>query len=396
MTTQPANTDTDSDNARMLSDRASRFARAQQRITAAFNQADPVEPPVIVWPFHYIACGCDPDRLPADLFESAAGMTAFQTRICEEHLSAVDDDFQPYLTPYLGTGVLASAFGCRMLFAPGRDPSVAEPCVTSVADAAKLTLPDPQRDGLMPRVLETAAYMRAHGAYPVTLTDSQSPLDELVLLCGHERLYLWMYDEPALVHDLFALVTDAMIAWVQAQKQVTGEPRDACYGEQGVWVPPGCGVWLADDEAVNLPADLYAEFVAPYYPRIFRAFGSGVLHFCGNGAHLAPILREMDGLRAINTGPMGRPENFAALQRGLDGRVPLIYQEMSPADPEPYFRDLLARISLQGVVFAPQVCDRFATGDQGGLVDVVQERRVAAQTIHSALRQLIAAKQAEP
>jgi hypothetical protein len=376
----------------MTADRTQRFARAQARITAAFELADAVEPPVMVWPIHYIACGCSADRLPPDLFESAAAMTGFQTRLCEAHLEAVDDDFQPYLTPYLGTGVLASALGCRMHFAPGRDPSVAGPCVETVAQAARLRLPDPERDGLMPRVLEMAVYMRDHGAYPVTLTDMQSPLDELLLVCGHERLYLWMYDEPALVHDLFALATEATIAWVWAQKQVTGEPLEVCYGEQGVWVPPGCGVWLADDEAVNLPPNLYAEFVAPYYPRIFTAFGSGILHFCGNGPHLAPILREMEGLRAINIGPMGRPEHFAALQDGLGGALPLIYQEMSPANPEAYFRDLLDRISLRGVVFAPQVCDCFATGEQGGMVEVCQERSVAARRILAALRELIAEK----
>ena len=352
--------------------------------------ADPVDPPVMVWPFHYIVCGADTQRVPDGLFDDPGLMTEYQERFCEEHQAAVDDDFIPYLTPYIGTGILASAFGCTMHFAPGRDPSVAAPCVESLADAARLRMPDPNRDGLMPRVLEAAAYMRAHGPYPVALTDSQSPLDELILMVGHERLYLWMYDEPRVVHELFRLATEAFIAWVKAQKAVTGEPLDACYGEQGVWIPPPCGVWLADDEAVNLPPSLYEEFVAPYYERIFAEFHGGVLHFCGNGAHLAAILRRMKGLVAINTGPVGRPENFAALQRGLGGAVPLIYQEMSPLHPESYFRNLLERIDLRGVVFAPQVCDRFATGEGGGMVEVVQQRREAAPRLHQMLRGLIA------
>ena len=129
-----------------------------------------------------------------------------------------------------------------------------------------------------------------------------------------------------MVHDLLTLVTDAFIAWVKAQKAVTGEPLDVCYGEQGVWIPPPCGVWIADDEAVNLPPHLYEEFLAPQYARIFRAFGGGVLHFCGNGAHLGAIIRRIDGLRAVNTGPMGCPANFAALQQALGGQVPMIYR----------------------------------------------------------------------
>jgi hypothetical protein len=376
--------------------RNDRFSRSRRRIKAAMKLQPPVDPPVIIWPFHYIVCGTAPQRIPADLFESPAGMTEYQVRFCEEHMAAIDDDFQPYLTPYLGTGILASAFGCKMHFVPGRDPSVAGPCVREIADAARLRQPDPGRDGLMPRVLEAADYMRAHGPYPVALTDTQSPLDELILMCGHERLYLWMYDEPKLVHDLFDLATDALIAWVKAQKAVIGEPLDVCNGEQGVWIPPPCGVWLADDEAVNLPPDLYEQFIAPRYERIFREFGGGVLHFCGSGAHLANILKKMDGLKAINTGPMGKPAAFAQLQQGLGGifgKIPLIYQEMSPANPEQYFRDLLGRISLRGVILAPQVCDCFVTGD-GGMMQVTQDRVAAARTVHQVLKKLIAEKQA--
>lgn len=369
-----------------------RYARSQARIQAAFALAEPADPPIIVWPFHYIVCGTNPRFITSDLFDDPARLVEFQVGFCRRHLEAVDDDFQPYLTPYYGTGILASAFGCRMSFREMRDPSVEAPCLESPEDVARMRMPDPSRDGLMPRVLETAAYMRGHGPYPVSLTDTQSPLDELILMTGHERLYLWMYDEPGMVHDMFDLVTEALIQWVKAQKAVTGEPLTVCYGEQGVWVPPGCGVWLADDEAVNLPPQLYEEFIVPCYSRIFEAFGGGVLHFCGSGAHLGKVVRQIRGLRAINTGPMGQAANFARLQQALDGRVPLIYQEMSPAEPEVYFGDLLNRISLRGVVFAPQVCDLFATASGGGMVQVEQDRVEAARRIHQVLKEQIARK----
>jgi hypothetical protein len=376
-------------------DRRARFTRAQQRIRAAFALADPVDPPVMVWPFHYIVFGTDPSAVPADLFDHPARLVEFQVKWCEQHLQAVEDDFQPYLTPYYGTGILASAFGCRINFAQGRDPSVAGPCLDSLADAARLRLPDPQRDGLMPRVLETAAYMRAHGPYPVSLTDSQSPLDELILMCGHERLYLWMVDEPKMVYELMSLVTEAFIQWGNAQKAVTGEPWNVCYGEQGVWVPPGCGVWIADDEAVNISPRLYAELVAPHYSRIFKEFGGGVLHFCGDGAHHGPALLQIEGLRAINSGPMSKPALFAKLQKATLGKIPLIYQELSPLEPEAYYRALLANLSLRGVVFAPQVTDRTAIVQGGGFVEVNQGRVETARRVLAALRKTLAERLAQ-
>jgi hypothetical protein len=370
-------------------DRSLRFNRAQQRIRTAFALDDPVDPPIIVWPLHYIVFGTDPSAVPADLFDNPVRMIEFQTKWCEQHLQAIDDDFQPYLTPYYGTGILASAFGCKINFINGRDPSVAAPCLETPADAARLRLPDPERDGLMPCVLETAVYMKNHGPYPVSLTDSQSPLDELILMCGHERLYLWMYDQPEMVHELMSLVTEAFIQWVKVQKAVTGEPLNVCYGEQGVWVPPDCGVWIADDEAVNISPRLYAEFVAPHYSRIFKSFGGGVLHFCGDGSHHGAALLQMEGLRAINSGPMSKPAAFTKLQKAVGGKIPLIYQELSPVEPETYYRALLEDLSPRGVVFAPQVTDRVAIAQGAGFVEVAQDRVQTARRVQAALKSAI-------
>ncbi|MHB1456885.1 MAG: uroporphyrinogen decarboxylase family protein [Armatimonadota bacterium] len=369
--------------------RADRFAKSQERIRAAFEMRDPVDPPIIVWPLHYIVFGTPADQVPHDMFSHPQRVMDFQTRLCEQHLNAVDDDFQPYLVPYSGTCVLGSAFGLKVDFHPGRDPSPGHPFIKTPADVMKLKLPDPERDGLMPRILEMAACMRDQGDYPVSLTDTQSPLDELILMVGHEQLYVWMYEEPQLVHDLFDLATEALIAWVKAQKAVTEEPMDVCYGEQGVWIPPPCGVWLADDEAVNLPVYLYEEFVAPRYSRIFKEFGGGVLHFCGRGFHLGEVVTRIEGLRAVNSGPMGNPVNTMKLQASLKGQVPLIYQEIAPIDAENYYRDLLGQVSMQGLILAPQVCDLVASAPNGAFVDVNQNRVEAAQKLHHTLQKLV-------
>ena len=229
---------------------------------------------------------------PADYFADPASMLRYQERGWERHLAEVGDDATPYFMPWFGTGVLASAFGAQVRF-PDRmdaDPAVAGSVIERPADIARLRKPDPERDGLMPAVLRCIAHARAHGDLPVGLTDMNSPLSTAAQLCGYDRLFVWMYDEPGAVHELMDRVTDAFIEWVKVQKEVIGEPLDASNGLQGIWSPPGVGVWASDDDLVSIGADHYERFVAPRLGRAFTAFGGGSLHFCGSGSHQAATI----------------------------------------------------------------------------------------------------------
>lgn len=236
---------------------------------APVTSADDV-PVIASTPCYFAFAG---KAVPDDYFTNPASMFEYQARGYAAHLARVDDDFVPYFMPWFGTGVLASGFGCEISIAPGpgSDPAVAGPCVRSVADVARLRLPDPQRDGWMPRVLDTIDYALARNDLPVGLTDMQGPLDTIGLMCGQAQLYQWMYREPKMVHELFDLVTAAFIEWVKLQKQHIGEPLDASNGLQGVWAPKGIGVWESDDDLVLIDARLFEEFVVPSVSRIFEA-----------------------------------------------------------------------------------------------------------------------------
>jgi hypothetical protein len=97
----------------------------------------------------------------------------------------------------------------------------------------------------------------------------------------------------------------------------------------------------------------------------------------------------MEGLRAINSGPMSKPAAFTKLQKAVGGKIPLIYQELSPVEPETYYRALLADLSPCGVVFAPQVTDRVAIAQGAGFVEVAQDRVQTARRVQAALKNAI-------
>ncbi len=330
--------------------------------------------------------------VPEDYFTNPASMVAYQEKGYEAHLARVDDDFVPYFMPWFGTAVLASAFGCEIAIppGPGNDPAATGPCLKSVADIAHLRLPDPGRDGWMPRVLDAIDYALAYSDLPVGLTDMQGPLDTIGQMCGQAQLYQWMYREPKAIHDLFDLVTTAFIEWVKVQKERIGEPLDASNGLQGVWSPKGIGVWESDDDLVLVDARLYEEFVVPCVSRIHRAFGGGQTHFCGNGVHQIGNLLKIKGLRAVSNSPMGNFTAFTTLQKSLCGRMALWIQDSAPLDIEGYYGNLFAGVEdFRGIIVQPFVLDTMAMDNTGGYVPVEWDPYETANRLAKVVRECI-------
>ena len=331
---------------------------------------------------------------PTDYFTNPASMVEYQAKGYERHLNEIDDDFVPYFMPWFGTGILASGFGCEIALqpGPGNDPAAAGPCIKSPADAVKLRLPDPYQDGWMPRVLEAIDYARTNSDLPVGLTDMQGPLDTVGQMCGQQQLFMWMYEEPQMVHELFDIVTEAFIEGVKIQKEHIGEPLDRSNGLQGVGASP-IGVWESDDDMVMVGPKQYREFVVPYVSRIFEAFGGGSLHFCGKGfQHLDNILAVKD-VRVVNNSPMAHFEAFGKFKRGLGDRVVLQLQDIAPIDVEGYYRRLFSEIDdLRGVMLATFVADGLGMEADGGYVSVDWDPFDVARRIVTVVRECVTKK----
>jgi corrinoid protein of di/trimethylamine methyltransferase len=363
------------------------------KIRRAFN-CEPVasaeDLPILVNTPCYFSFGSK-DK-PLDYYTNPASMLAYQANGYEKHLKRVGDDYVPYFMPWFGTGVLASGFGARVRVPddPADDPAVLEPLIKSPADAARLRLPDPNRDGWMPRVLEAIDYTVANGDLPVGLTDMQGPLDTLGQMCGQSQLYQWMYSQPALIHELMELVTEAFIEWVKVQKQHIGEPLGWSNGLQGAY-SPGCAVWESDDDLVLVDAGLYKEFVVPYVSRIFKAFGSGSVHFCGNGVQHIDNLKQIENLKVINNSPLGKFDAFTRLQQGMGGKVTIQIQDASAAEPETYYPQLFADIEdFRGLMLVTFVMDNVGMDNQGGYIPVDWDPFEAANRIVKSVRQSVA------
>lgn len=337
-----------------------------ERASQLLELRGPEDFPVIVNAPCYFGFG-DKTR-PPSYWEDPAEMVRFQERGFAEHLKNTDDDAVPYFMPWFGTGVLASAFGCPYQKSKGygEDPAIVGRCIDSPKDIARLKAPNPETGGWMPKVLKTMEYARNKSDLPVGLTDLNSPLSAAAQMCGYDRLFLWMYDEPEAVRDLLSIVTEAFIAWVKAQKEVAGEPLNQSNGLQGWWAPEGIGVWLSDDDIVTLSPELYEKFIVPEYSKIFGAFGGGCLHFCGDAANHADSILKIKNLRAVNTSILLRWDGFERLAAKLHGKVMLQIQDVAYVDMEDFLTNMLSKFKdLRGVMIASFAQDYSAKTKEG-------------------------------
>ena len=370
------------------------LAPRKRKLENAFRHGevnDAKDVPVIISTGNYFGFGGVPR--PKEYWEEPAVMLRVQSEFMARHLRGVRDDMVPYFMPWFGTGVLASAFGCEVKPATGvgDDPAVLGHIVHTPAQAAALAIPDFTCDGLCPKVLRFMTYALENGDLPVALTDLNSPLSTLAQVIGYENLFVWMYDEPAMIHELMAMFTDAFIAWVKLQKQLTGEPINAANALQGVWSPEGTGVWISDDDLVSINAELYSEFVVPQYKRLFSVFGGGSLHYCGEATRHLKNFNDIGKLTVINNSPMGDENAFAELAAGRPAGTMLQIQDNAPADPESYYDNLFSRINnFRGIMVASWALDNVAMGSDGGYENVERSAEAAANQVVDAVRAAIA------
>jgi uroporphyrinogen-III decarboxylase len=374
------------------------FAQRLEKVKArtadvfAFRPVDP--PPFIVNSALYTAFGLDPATFPDRYYDEPGVMVDFQERNYYKQVKEIDDDFVPYLMPWFGTAVTASALGCQVDFQPKLDPAVnpRRYPVQGPEDIRRLQIPDPEKDGLMPRVLQFLRYMRTHSFLPVGITDFQGPLTTANQLMGYDKLIYLMQDHPTATHELMDKVTETLIRWVKRQKEVIGEPLTDCISDQQVYVGGHAGIWFSDDDAVLMSPSTYQEFVVPYNSRILKTFGGGCLHYCGNATHQAENFLRTEGLLAINNYTLYDLKGFRELRAKLEGRIVLFACDFTPVDYRDYFREMLDGLSLRGLVILSEFTPCVALVKGGKYVQVEREPRLEKKSVCEFLRNYFASR----
>jgi len=326
-----------------------------RKIKEAFEFRNEISP-YYIYDANYWLFGDNPDMIPDDYCgEDPRLMVDYQLKKIENHYDNFKDDlYMGYFFPWYGTAVLASGFGTKIGIGPKMDPAADMSEIISVEEIDNLKMPDPLKDGLMPRALNAIKYFKEYCDLPITMSDCQGPLTTALSVIGYENFVYWMYDYPDKIHKLMDMVSDAFIDWVKFQKDLLGMRYEDPMTFMGVKLPEGHGgICLSDDDCVMFGSEAYKEFVVPYNEKIFKTFGGGGLHYCGTATQHLDSFANTEGLTCLNNFSLDNLEATALLKKALaDKGIPFIVCDFPPSDDrlDSYYDDLFRLIDQKGTI----------------------------------------------
>jgi hypothetical protein len=201
----------------------------------------------------------------------------------------------------------------------GDDPAKVRHLLQEPEEIDRLEVPDP-RGGLNQMRIEWYQAMRDMAddfdvrlngqplEIKIDLTHPGGPFPSAFALCG-SNLFLWMKTDPERVQRLMDIVTRSHLQVIACFAELTG--RD-----------PHHSVWLGADAAEMMRPEMFREFIAPYYLRIWEQHVyPRIYHQCGRIDHLLQILVDVYHVTFLDG--FGFPTDRRRIAKTLSGRMVL-------------------------------------------------------------------------
>jgi uroporphyrinogen-III decarboxylase len=182
-----------------------------------------------------------------------------------------------------------SAFGAKLSFPENEFPH-AFPNITSVDQIKDLEVPDPEKDGLGPLILNRLKLNQSNieaAGHKIRFTVSRGPLNIASYLMGTTEFLLAMMTHPEEIHSLIRKITDYLTGFHDLQKSL---------------FPSIEGILMLDDIIGFISGDQFVEFGLPYFKEIYdRELKIKFLHNDANCMESVKYLPEM-GVNLFNMG----------------------------------------------------------------------------------------------
>lgn len=209
-------------------------------------------------------------------------------------------DVPNFLVPWYGIGTVASAFGGDYIWKDKQAPAV-RPRFKSVNEALDYAPAPVSQTRIGRHTLEMIDYFldKTGGRVPMSLTDTQSPLNIAGNVVEMSSFFIAMHDDPPAVKALLNRLAELLVDFTHEQIKHIGEVL--------VWPGHGysscrCfqGLGMSDDNASMISGRQYLEFASPAVERAGKPFGGSAFHSCGNWSDKVGAVSKIGGLRMVD------------------------------------------------------------------------------------------------
>ena len=146
------------------------------------------------------------------------------------------------------------------------------------------------------------------GANPSLTHTSNGPFTISSHLMGANELFMAILERPDFVRELFRIVTDKVLAWL-----------DYCWEEEKI---PDRKFGWTDDLSAYLSAETWQNVLLPYNKRLRDHYEYASLHMCGQTTHLLDIFTNQ--LRINELQGFGWKVNLDKIGQVMGGKVVLL------------------------------------------------------------------------
>lgn len=206
-------------------------------------------------------------------------------------------DVPNFLEPWYGIGTVASAFGGDYLWPEGNAPAL-KARFSSIDEVLAYEPREIEATNIGRYTLNMIEYFmdQTKGRLPISLTDTQSPLNMIGHLYPLDQFFMDLMLEPEKVALLFDILAGLSIRFNQEQVRLIGNALTSPghgFASSTKWQ----GLGMSDDNAIMISPDQYLELAAPSVKKICTPLGGPVFHSCGDWSGWVDAVLQIKGLK---------------------------------------------------------------------------------------------------
>ncbi|MBN1415289.1 MAG: hypothetical protein JW973_09330 [Bacteroidales bacterium] len=209
-------------------------------------------------------------------------------------------DVPNFLEPWYGIGIIASAFGSEYTWIEGNAPAM-KPSFSSVDEALACETREVSTTSVGLHTLRMIEYFmeKTGGKLPVSLTDTQSPLNIAGYILPLDQFLISFLTEPEKVMMLFDRIAGISLNFNREQAKMIGQAL-VCPGHGFASSSCWKGLGMSDDNTLMISPEQYLQTAAPSVEKICRPFGGTAFHSCGNWTEWLEAVMNVKGLQMVD------------------------------------------------------------------------------------------------